>query len=118
MNEKKSCVMVALDTFLGCYIHLPKDAIVHALLAVDDEILDDYYLGSYLSHLDDYFHYLGDIHSETDDRGLVPENRQDFFEAKLWAWLRFWSVDKNSMMGKHKEAIEHNKKVLAEMAKD
>ena len=49
--------MVSLDTFLGCYIHLPKDAIVHALLAVDDGILDDYYLGSYLSHLDDYFHY-------------------------------------------------------------
>lgn len=45
MSEKESCIKVSLDTFLGCYINLPKDAIIHALLAVDDGILDDYYLG-------------------------------------------------------------------------
>lgn len=118
MSKNVSRVSVSLDTFLGCYIYLPREAILHALLAVDDGILDDYYLGSYLTHLDRYFWYLGDINSDEEGRGLVPEDSQDFFERKLFAWLRFWSIDENSWMGKNKEAIEQNKRVLAEMAKD
>ena len=118
MSNKESCILVSLDTFLGCYVNIPKEGIIHALLAVDDGILDNYYLGSYLRHLDDYFCYRGDIHTETDDRGLLPKDRQSFFEKKLSAWLSFWSLDRNTLMGQHELAIQHNKKVFKEMIKD
>ena len=116
MSKDAKKIEVSLDTLCTCYPNLTQGVVIHALRAVDNSLLNSMYLGSYLKHLDDYFCNRGDI--RYDGYGLIPENSQIFLNKKLTAWLDFWSVDEDSRMAEDAEAMIHNQKVWAEMAKD
>lgn len=116
MSKDVKKIKVSLDTLSSCYPNLTQGVVIHALQAIDSGNLSSQYIGSYLKHLDDYFCNRGDI--RYDGYGLIPENSEIFLNKKLTAWLDFWSVDEGSRMAEDVEAMIHNQKVWAEMAKD